>query len=51
MGVLQLDRWDVAAPRAEASDHFGLVETVDGLGQRVVIARTDRTDRRGDAGA
>src|SRR5664280_2099930 len=75
MGLLQLDRGDVAAvleqaagvepvdpfgggvfdlvdavPGAEASDHLGLVEAVDGLGQRVVVARADRTHGRGDAG-
>ena len=75
VGLLQLDRWDVAAileqaggvepvdpfgggvfdlvdaaPRALVPDDLGLVEAVDGLGQRVVIARPDRADRGGDPG-
>jgi hypothetical protein len=34
-------------PGAEVSDDLGLVEAVDGLGQRVVVGRADRSDRRG----
>jgi len=31
-------------------DDLGLIETVDGLGERVVIAVADTADRRLDAG-
>ena len=38
-----LDRFE-AAPRAASMDHLGLVEAVDGLGQRVVVGITDAAD-------
>ena len=37
-------------PRAPAMDQFGLVQSVDGLGQRVVVAITLTADRWRDAG-
>jgi len=40
----QLDVVD-GAPRALLADQLGLVERVDGLGQRVVVAVADRADR------
>ncbi len=33
-----------AAPRAASMDHLGLVEAVDGLGQRVVVGIADTAD-------
>lgn len=35
-----------SAPRAALFDQLGLVETVDRLGERVVVARSDRADTR-----
>ncbi len=37
------------APGVASEDHFGLVESVDALGQDVVVG-PDRTDRGPDAG-
>lgn len=34
------------SPRSPVMDHLGLVETVDGLGQSVVVAIADAADRR-----
>ena len=38
------------APRAAAPDHLGLVEAVDGLGERVVVGVADAANRALDAG-
>ena len=38
-----LDGFEVA-PRAASMDHLGLVEAVDGLGQRVVVGIADTAD-------
>lgn len=39
-----------AAPWPVSVDHFGLVEAVDRLGQRVVVAVTDAAERGFDPG-
>ena len=39
-----------AAPWRTPMDHLSLVETVDGLGESVVIGISDNADRRLDAG-
>jgi hypothetical protein len=43
-GGRQLDFVD-GPPRLARSDQLGLVQAVDGLGQRVVIGAADRSDR------
>jgi len=48
-GGSHLDVLD-GAPRLAGFDQFGLVQTVDRLGQRVVIRAADRTDRGLDPG-
>ena len=45
----ELDRLEVA-PRPAPPDHFGFVESVDRLGERVVVAVADAADGRLDAG-
>ena len=45
----ELDRLEVA-PRPAPPDHFGFVESVDGLGEGVVVAVADAADGRLDAG-
>lgn len=44
LDVFQVAQWPAA------SDHLGLVEAVDRLGQEVVIGMADATDRRFDVG-
>ncbi len=44
----QLDLVDVA-PRASPADQLGLVETVDRLGERIVVGVRDAADRRSGA--
>lgn len=39
-----------ARPRSFPEDALGLVEPVDGPGERIVIRVADRTDRRGKPG-
>ena len=45
----ELDLFE-AAPWPAPPDHFGFVESVDGLGEGVVVAVADAADRRLDAG-
>ena len=48
-GSSQLDLFD-GPPRSAWSDQLGFVQTVDRLGQRVVIGAADRADRGLDPG-
>ena len=45
----QFDRF-LGLPRAAAMDHLGLVQAIDRLGQRVVVAVALAANRRFDAG-
>ena len=48
---MQGGKFDIldTAPRVAAMDHFGLVEAVDRLGERVVVGISDASDGRFDA--